>query len=77
MGNDSLVSVSGYIRDSLSGSGIGNVSITYKEAGVDSTPDTCKQFLETVPSIPRDPRDMDDVDTDCEDHIAMNQGIGA
>ena len=32
--------------------------------------DTCRQFLETVPSIPRDPRDMDDVDTDGEDHIA-------
>ena len=32
--------------------------------------DTCRQFLETVPSIPRDQRDMDDVDTDCEDHIA-------
>jgi hypothetical protein len=32
--------------------------------------DTCKQFIETVPSIPRDQRDMDDVDTDCEDHIA-------
>ena len=32
--------------------------------------DTCKQFIETVPSIRRDARDMDDVDTDCEDHIA-------
>ncbi len=30
---------------------------------------TCRQFLETVPSIPRDQRDRDDVDADCEDHI--------
>jgi outer membrane protein OmpA-like peptidoglycan-associated protein len=30
--NDSLVFVSGYIQDSLTGSGIGNVLITYREA---------------------------------------------
>lgn len=31
---------------------------------------TCKAFLETVPSLPRDDKDTDDVDSDAEDHVA-------
>ncbi|MEG0324026.1 MAG: hypothetical protein RR619_08520 [Raoultibacter sp.] len=30
---------------------------------------TCKQFIDLVPSLPRDEDDMDDVDTEAEDHI--------